>query len=172
MNGGAVAVDKAELIKWYDALDTLTGTLGPQDVEKGLQMACECQHPDAVWLASLFPAGAEVTQERVREVMLQQGDDPRAMWIAWRAGGLNDKALLSRAAERGFARAQVDLAHRTDDDAESLRMPELAVDQEDREALYKLGDMWLQEEGKDITTAIEPSRRAAELNDGPAQEKY
>jgi hypothetical protein len=83
MNAGAVVVDRAELIKWYDALDLLSGTRCPRDVAKGLQMARECQHPDAQWLASLVPSGARVTQQRMGKLMMEQGDDPRALWLAW-----------------------------------------------------------------------------------------
>jgi hypothetical protein len=173
MNAGAVGVDRAELIKWYDAR-TQIGYILEHHYVKGLEMARECQHPDAVWLASLFPVGVTVTRERMRVVMLEQGDDPRAMWIAWRAGGLtgNDVGLLRRAADRGYARAQVDLAHHTRDDDESLRMLELATAQDDRDALYALGLRRMREEGEGSATAIELFRRAAELNDGLAQKKY
>ncbi len=64
MNTRAIA-DKTDQIKWADALDSL-GTLGfERDVSKGLQLARECQHPDAQWLCSLFPdVGDDVTISR------------------------------------------------------------------------------------------------------------
>jgi hypothetical protein len=46
-SGGRV-VDLAEQMKWWDALDAFADELG---VEKGLQMARECRHSDAQWLA-------------------------------------------------------------------------------------------------------------------------
>jgi hypothetical protein len=55
-------------------------------LEPVIQMVRECRHPDAQWLASLFPAGVEVTSKRMREVMLEQGDDPRALYVAWKVG--------------------------------------------------------------------------------------
>jgi tetratricopeptide (TPR) repeat protein len=172
MNSRGVRVDKAELIKLYDALDELAGNSGPIDVVKGLQMARECQHPDAVRLASLFPAGATVTQQRVVDVLLEQGDDPRAMWLAWGVAGRDDEGLLRRAAERGYARAQADLGDHTEDDDEALRLLEMAAAQNDRDALYALGYRGMRDEGTDRAKAIELFGRAAELNDGLAQKKY
>jgi hypothetical protein len=107
------------MIKWYDALDSLTDMWGRRDVVKGLQMARECQHPDAVWLASLFPAAAEVTQQRMCDLMLQQGEDSRALWLTWASGARrrDDVELLRRAAERGYAPAELSLAAFTAVDA-------------------------------------------------------
>jgi hypothetical protein len=174
MNAGAVAVDKAELIKWYDVLDTLTGNTRRRDVEKGVQMARGCRHQDAQWLASLFPPGAEATQQRMREVMLVQRGDPRALWLAWAFGGrlLVDERLLRRAAEGGYARAQADLAHRTDDEDENMRLLELAAGKNDRDALFSLGWYWVRTEGRESAKATELFWRAAELGHGLAQWKY
>jgi hypothetical protein len=47
-NRGAALVDRAELIKWYDALDELAVDRVPREVVQGLQKARECQHRDAV----------------------------------------------------------------------------------------------------------------------------
>jgi hypothetical protein len=47
--------EKAEQIKWWDALHALVGQ--SDDVEKGLQLVRECRPPDAQWLAALVPAG-------------------------------------------------------------------------------------------------------------------
>src|SRR4051812_9727562 len=41
---GGVAVEKEELIKWYDALDACSDYGG---AEKMVEMARDCQHPDA-----------------------------------------------------------------------------------------------------------------------------
>jgi hypothetical protein len=43
------SVDKAEQLKWWDAMDALYAVPGSKqnDVEAGLQMARECRHPDA-----------------------------------------------------------------------------------------------------------------------------
>jgi hypothetical protein len=174
MNAGvAVVVDKAELIKWCDALDELAGSLRPIDVVKGLQMARECQHPNAVWLSSLFPSGAEATQQRMCEVMLQQGDDPRAMWLAWVFGGRrrDGNELLRGAAQRGYAPAQAALASHTGDHAERLQLLEKAAALDERNALFSLGRWWkLQQSGREKETEL--LRRAAELNHRQAQFEY
>jgi hypothetical protein len=174
MNAGAAVVDRAELIMWCDALDKLAGNPGPRDVEKGLQMARECQHPDAVWLSSRFPSGAEATPQRMWEMMREQGDDPRAMWLAWACGGRqgDDEGLLRRAAERGYARAQVSLARLPGNLVERIPLLEKAAAQNDRDALCMLGFREMRDQGEDKAKAIELFRRAAELNDGDALWTY
>jgi hypothetical protein len=92
----ASVVERAEQVKWWDALDVLCS----RHFARGLEMARQCLHPDAQWLCSLFRAGVEVTRERMREVMLQQGDDPRALFFACCDGPLQGN-VLTRAAETG-----------------------------------------------------------------------
>jgi hypothetical protein len=82
MNTGAAGVERAEQIKWWDALDALA----EECVEEGLQMTRKCLHPDAQWLASLFPAGVAVARERMREMMLELRNDRRALYVAWLLG--------------------------------------------------------------------------------------
>jgi hypothetical protein len=173
MNRGAGAVvDNTELIKWYDALDTLTGNTRPRNVVKGLQMAHECQHPDVVWLAALFSAGTEVTRHRMHEVMLEHGDDQRAMWLAWEMRSENPHGpSLSEATERGYTPAQVLWAAIVADNAERLQLLELSSAQNDRNTLYDLGRWWQQwENGRE--KVIDSFRRAAELNHRRAQMQY
>jgi hypothetical protein len=101
--------DPAELFKWWDALDALGVTARGGTIERGLQLARESRHPDAKWLASLFPAGDAVTAQRMAEVMLEQGgDDPRAVYLA--GVHLDDRAMRRRAAEMGYAPAQAQTA--------------------------------------------------------------
>jgi hypothetical protein len=128
MNRGAVVVDQAEVIKWFDILDKLADWR-----PVGVDAARECQHPDARWLAALFAPGTHVTEECMREVMLQQSDDPRALYFASRLVSRDD-GLLRRAAAMGYARAQVDLAAHNEDDVERLQLLEKAAEQNDREA--------------------------------------
>jgi hypothetical protein len=128
------------------------------------------QHPDAQWLAALFPPGVSVTEERMREVMMQQGDDPRVLYFASQLVELNE-GLLRRAAERGYARAQADLAVRTNDGAEKLPLLEKACEQNDRDALFLLGRS-VCETFKHVARGIELLRRAAELNHREAQFEY
>jgi hypothetical protein len=61
---GALAVDRADQIKWWDVLDKLgSPKLSAGGADEALQTARALQHPDAQWLASLFPAGIAVAQE-------------------------------------------------------------------------------------------------------------
>jgi TPR repeat protein len=122
-----------------------------------------------VWLASLFPAGAEVTEPRMREVMLQQGDDPRAGYLAWSFCGRRE--LLRQAAESGYAPAQVALATRAGSDAECLPLLEKASALDDRNALFDLWRWW-QDQESGPEKAIDLLRRAAELNQRGAQFYY
>ncbi len=86
MNTG-VFVDKAEQIKWWDALDAITAPLcTAKDVQEGFRLARACLHPDAQWLVALVPKEVAVTKETVVTVMLAQGEDPRALFIASRLG--------------------------------------------------------------------------------------
>lgn len=80
------------------------GVVG-QDMAKGLRMARACEHPDAVWLASLFPEGAPASSALARDVLQQQGDDPRAQCFAALLSVPVDMPLLLRAAQRGNALA-------------------------------------------------------------------
>jgi hypothetical protein len=96
--------ERAELIKWWDTLDSFTSHSVFH--HKALQMARECLHPDAVWLASLFPARA---RDSMMKVLLAQGDDPRAMHLAWRLSRDDVPLLLRRAAEMGYAPAVTDM---------------------------------------------------------------
>jgi hypothetical protein len=122
MNGGAADVERAELIKWWDALDALPSN---DEVESGLQMARECRHPDAQWLASLFPADGVVTSERMCTVLNQHLGDSRAALLFWKLSERHDPTLLTRVAEAGYAPAQAELSIRsTREDAVKLAWAE------------------------------------------------
>jgi hypothetical protein len=54
VSGGVV--DKAELVKWWDALRLFTAPYVRHNVAEGVRLARECRHPEAHWLVSLFPA--------------------------------------------------------------------------------------------------------------------
>jgi TPR repeat protein len=108
MNKGAAAVlvNKAEEIKWWNALAVLLFE-GFCDMERGLELARHSLHPDAQWLAALFPAGVAVSRDSMCQVMVRQGDDPRALLFASRFGSPPSKEWLLRAAEMGYAPAQM-----------------------------------------------------------------
>jgi hypothetical protein len=58
-------------------------------------MARQCQHPDAQWLAGLFPAGSDqVTWEDFAEAMKECDNDPRALFFRFYLEGAEWKLGL------------------------------------------------------------------------------
>jgi hypothetical protein len=164
-------VDLAEQIKWWNALDALPDGA---DVERGLQMARECQHPDAKWLAALCPSsGAAVTPERLEELMMQQGEDARALFIAWQLGPRFSSPYLERAAEMGYAPAQGMMAAGTADE-DQFGWAQRAYDGSDRRGTSLLAFCHLKGIGcvEDKEKAIALYKKAAEWGFAPAQHMY
>jgi hypothetical protein len=60
-----------QLLQWFAIRDALLGhNEQSQDVNRALELAAVCNHPDAVWLTKLF-AGRDVsTVEEARQVFL------------------------------------------------------------------------------------------------------
>jgi TPR repeat protein len=174
MNGRG-ALERAELIKWWDALDSLPvyDTLEESvDVERGLQMARKCQHPDSQWLAALFPSGVAVTRERMLEFVLEQGEDRRALLIAWKLDDdFYSAAWLQRSVEMGYAPAQ---AHLCDGNNGEFEWAQKAAAQGERRGLFCLASCLSGGRGciKDPGKAIELFRQAAELGYPSAQHRY
>ncbi len=51
----AIEHDRATLLQWYEARDTLRGSnFVEQDIDLALQLAASCKHPDACWLTKVF----------------------------------------------------------------------------------------------------------------------
>ncbi len=166
------AADKAEQIKWWDALDILCGLGRAKDIAKGLQLARVSHHPDAHWLCSLFPdVGATVTKAQVLNVMKEQGEDPRAIFIHSRIR--HDRALLRRAAELGYANAQAEWVWFCEDE-DRCAWIENAAAQGNRAALFWLGQGLWGAQGceNDHNRAIELWKEAAELGHSKAQFLY
>jgi hypothetical protein len=172
MKAGSVDVDRGEQIKWWDAQDALAVCEGDDvDVEVGLGIARECRHSDAVWLTSLFPAGVPVSQERMRDVLLRQRDDPRAMLLAWRLGDEEARAhtfLLERAGELGYAPALVELALAGEDAFENSQRAAMAGD---RRGLFHLAQCFRYGTGceADPAKALALLEEAAALDHSYAQ---
>ncbi len=169
------AVNRAELLKWWDALDTITGQIRSPDVALGLEMARLCEDEDAQWLASLFPAGTVVTPESLQEAMLAQGEDPRAIYIASRTGGLTDYEMLRQAAELGYAPAQAKLAMSLDEtDWDIFEWAQKAAVQGNRLGFLAQGDLLMR--GwychKDPAQALASWKKAAELECCHAEYQY
>jgi hypothetical protein len=108
--------DPTELGRWRNVLDSFGLAYTPSSVSRALQLARESLHPDAQWLASLFPAGTEVARWHMTAVMCELGDDPGALYIAWRLAEHSENKLLQRSAEKGYAPAQAKMAAVTSGD--------------------------------------------------------
>jgi hypothetical protein len=173
--------DGSELIKWWSVFDMLYAHC----IDKALQTARECRHPDAEWLASLFPAEGEVALECFVDVMRRQGTDARAFYMAWLTNDPHGdlRGLLEQAAEMGYAPAQASLsAHplrkglkmTPDDKATGFRLAERAAAQGDRRGLFRLGERFWRGDGceRNVGKAVELLREAAELDDPAAQGLY
>jgi hypothetical protein len=129
-----------------------------------LHVARECRHPDALCLCALFPVGATVTMERVRDVMREQGEDPRAMFFASCLGDRQTLDLLRRSAELGYAPAQAVLSQRTSGE-EAFLWAQRAAAQGDRHGICELGHCFALGWGcaEDSVRAVQLYREAAEL---------
>jgi hypothetical protein len=184
MNAGV-----AEQIKWWNAVDVLDelpdldDSSDEQDIDwpdvdvadTMLRLARACQHPDAQWLASLFPAGEELGRRRVQWVLRQQGEDPRALFLVWRLEIFRTRAtqaLLERSAALGYAPAQVKLASMRNGQ-EQFQLASDSAAQGDRRGLCQLAFCLLYGEGceMDKARAIQTYREAAEL-ESPHGEYY
>jgi hypothetical protein len=134
-----------------------------------LRTARSCEHPDAQWLAGLFPPGTKVTRGGMEAVMLEQGDDPRAMFLAWRLAGGGWTTLIKAAVEAGYAPAQALLSEETD--REPFLWASRAAAQGNRVGIYRMGVILSEAPSgtEDRARAIELFREAAELGEPRAQ---
>jgi hypothetical protein len=118
MQACGVVVDKADHIKWWDALDLLW--IG--ETAKAMELARSSKHPDAQWLVGLFANCGASFDERFLEVFAEYPDDPRVLHLSFVVAldGVPDLASLRRAAELGYAPAQSLLSLECADGEESL----------------------------------------------------
>jgi TPR repeat protein len=165
MNRGAAAVvDRAEQIKWWNAIDALGYA---RNAEEGMQMARECRHPDAQWLAALFPPGADLRYGAVRRMLQEHPDDPRALFF------LGDTfQSLRRAAEMGYAPAQAALSNQLQEEHAdgAFRLARLAAAQRCRCGFFSLAGCYLRGEGclENRPMALELYKLAADLGHAEA----
>jgi hypothetical protein len=156
-----------EQTQWWNVLSFFLGDeFRSPDALKGLQMARDCSHPDAQWLVALFPSHGEVTTQHFREVMLAQGEDPRALFFSFDF----DTKLLVRSAELGYAPAQAQLATYKGGE-KRFTWAQRAAANGDRYGLCVLASCFRRGDGcpVDEQRALELYRRAAELGDGAAE---
>jgi TPR repeat protein len=86
-----------------------------QDISRGLRLSRASQHPDAVWLVSVFHEGAPASPAVARALLLRQGNnDPLAQCFAALLADPVDHAGLLSAAKRGNALAMAVLAKESD----------------------------------------------------------
>ncbi len=100
-------VPLVELFKWLDVRDIFLGqNLKEQDIPVALALARDCNHPDAVWLTSIFERKDVSTRHEARNVFLAFEHDAHALCFAWWLcdDRVNDESLLRRAADMGLNR--------------------------------------------------------------------
>ncbi len=178
MKTGGVAASQSDLVKWLDAVDALTGqgafeSSASPNLARGVELARESGHPDAQWLASLFPADALVSCEEMRRVLTAQGDDDaRACLIRAFLPGADRAALLRRATALGYGPAMT-LADAADVQ-EKFALSERAAAWGDRRGHFWQGCLRVRGVGCELNTAagIASFRIAAELGHAEAQVLY
>jgi hypothetical protein len=169
------ALDRAELIKWMRALDMMDSRTD-RHIERALQMARECRHPDAQWLMALLPdPGVGATRQQMVDLLEAHGDDPRASHLAWKIGYMtvNSHAPLRRAAEMGYAPAEADMWKITTGE-ERFAWCQRAAANGNRHGLYLLACSLRQGNlcEKDEARAMELFKESAELEHPLAQVAY
>ncbi len=162
---GGAAQDRAELVKWWDILDAHS----EDTCQNTVRRARENRHPDAVWLASLFPGDiSELGWRQVRAVLEAQGSDARALFLV---APLEAAGALWRAAELGYAPAQAAMALEDVSRMAKFEWAEKAAAQGDRLGLRLLGEFLRDGVGcaRDEAKSVAALTEAAELGDGNAQ---
>ncbi len=171
-----------ELFKWLCIVDALLGhNYKKQDITAALTLARVCNHPDAVWLTSVFEGNDISTKEDAREVFLLNQNDARALCFAWCLGTnhWSEMSMLQRAAETGDALASAFFCSQQPVMSENggryaFRLAQHAALQHDRDGLYRLGNCFENGFGceKDLKLAKEKYLIAAELGHIEAADAY
>jgi TPR repeat protein len=164
---------KAELIAWWDICDRLAASEGRVEImSDAIDAARECQHPDAQWLASLYPDGVGEDSEEVLSALTEYAEeknDPCALYLA---GGMSfDPALVDRAAELGFAPAQAYMAGWCTQHTSKFLWAQKAAAQSHPAGMFELGELLFKGRGcaEDKVTALAIWRESAELGHPTAQ---
>jgi hypothetical protein len=131
--GLCVRGDKAELIKWWDAVDILRSRV--HGLIEGVELARKSQHPDAVWICSV---AASRGIGKLRESLADEKPDGRTLFFLSRFEVGSD--MLKEAAELGYAPAQALMALLEKEEPSGLAWAEKSVAQLDRNGLARLGE--------------------------------
>ena len=134
-----------------------------------MALARACNHPDAVWLTSIFEGKDVSTKENAREVFLCCGNVARALCFAWRLTDARwlDLSLLRRASETGNAFACSTLCEQGlyESEEEACRLAQSAAAQRERDGFRWLGYFCRDGRGceRDLNLAKQNLLIAAEL---------
>ncbi len=166
-------VPLVELFKWLDVRDTLLGkNLKKQDIKKALALARECEHPDAVWLTSIFDGNEVSTEEEAKKVLLVHENDARALCFAWLLSDYleqDSSSLLRRASDMGYAFACSTLCEYVwvENKYEAFHLARIAAAQLERDGFSLLGRCFKEGIGykQDSICAKENFLIAAELGE-------
>jgi hypothetical protein len=136
-----------------------------ETIDEWLDEVRACRHPDAQYLASLFPPGASTAKVDMVRVLDAQGDDARAVFLSGRLTFSGTK--WARAAELGSAEAQAmcagfSLHH---NGAEAFRWAQKSASQGCPLGLMRLRDCYTDGAGceKDAARGMACWKAAAEL---------
>lgn len=140
------------VMEWSKIRDLFFGDNCTQDVKLAVEMAAKCQHPDAIWLASVCAGESVKNADDARLLFRRLGrekKDARALCFVWALGDLEeDLDLLSEAAELGCASAQAWMSVRSEG-AIGLQLATLATEKGERDGLYMLGEFHRKENDQD-----------------------
>ena len=127
---------REDLIKWFDLMDDVLQRRKTMAVF--ITAAKSCNHPDAKWLASLFPEKGRLDSVSIN-VVFSKLADPRALYFRSLLYRVNTEEMcddmLQRSADLGYAPAQALMSERTMGD-EALKYAKKAALQGDREGMY------------------------------------
>ncbi len=155
-------------LEWYKIRDTLLGhNYVKQDINKAIDLAAVCKHPDAVWLTKVF-LGRHVKDSTIaRNILLEFKSDPRALCLVATIVHfhLDQTVDLRRAADLGDAYAQSIAGIRSGPGEGRLRWAQKSVAQGERNGFYLLGICYQFGDGceEDMEKAKHNYQIAAEL---------
>lgn len=153
--------------EWYKIRDMFFGhNFVRQDIQKALELARVCTHPDAEWLVAVCTE-AHVTNadEAVKAFQLLSQTDARACAFAATMDSFNGMLWMERSATFGFAYAKAQMCIRSQTRKQSFEYAYSAVLQHERDGFFELGKHWLYGNGceKNLTIAKELFSVAADL---------
>ncbi len=162
--------EKRERIKWFNARQLFFAWFYDTTTALGLELARECEHEDARFLVSLFPAGAP-TKEKAMAVFLSRRQDARCVCWAAYCGAPDADELMKQAAIAGNAWAQAFLGAENAACAEGAAWLEKSVAQGENEGMDVLSEYLRDGEccGKDEARARSLMLEGALLGDPFAQ---